>query len=269
MAPTAGPAPAPKLPPVPHVEVRKEIAPVVPDAPPPPVRVYKSRKGLVIGLSAAAAVVVISGGLLAWNFLSTPEPEPAPAKRPPTASPAKSEGPAKAGAPAAQTVTVPAATPPAPSAGNAIAAAPAQAVNRAEQAAGAQGGRVTATNEVADADRPANTPATAPRTTRPAATTPAPNTPAATTRMTELAPGVSAAVRTEASVEASAAFRTYVGNLRVSGVVGGANPKALINGRLVQRGDVLDSGLGVSFEGVNGNQLVFKDRNGATVLRKY
>lgn len=227
-------------------------------------RVYKSRKGLVIGLSAAAAVVVISGGLLAWNFLSAPEPEPAPAKRPPTASPAKSEAPAKAGAPAAQT------TSPAPATTvNAIAAAPAQAVNRAEQAAGAQGGRVAATNEVADADRPANTPAAAPRTTRPVATTPAPSTPAATTRMTELAPGVSAAVRTEASVEASAAFRTYVGNLRVSGVVGGANPKALINGRLVQRGDVLDSGLGVSFEGVNGNQLVFKDRNGATVLRKY
>jgi hypothetical protein len=60
-----------------------------------------------------------------------------------------------------------------------------------------------------------------------------------------------------------------VANVRVSSVMSGATPKALINGRLVRAGDTVDAGLGIIFDGVKGNQLVFKDRSGATVQRRY
>lgn len=143
---------------------------------------------------------------------------------------------------------------------NALAHAPANAINKAKASSAAHGEVVDATNAVVNAE-PAVTPAaTAPiRATRPAPQT----------ASTELAPGVSATSQVDAQPEASAAFRTFVTNIRVSGVVGGASPKALINGRLVRAGEVVEPNLGVTFDGVKGNQLIFKDRSGATAQRRY
>ncbi len=87
--------------------------------------------------------------------------------------------------------------------------------------------------------------------------------------MTELAPGVSTTANVDAAPEASAAFRTFIANLRVTGLVGGVTPKAFINGRVIRVGETVDSNLGITFEGLSANQLVFKDKSGATVMRRY
>lgn len=122
-------------------------------------------------------------------------------------------------------------------------------------AATAHVGVVQQTNAVVESDTSAPP---APPAPRPAATA-----------STELAPGVSTTTEVNAATAASPAFRTFVANVRVSGVVSGSSPKALINGRLIRAGEVVDSGLGIVFDGVNGNQLVFKDRSGAAVSRRY
>ena len=86
-----------------------------------------------------------------------------------------------------------------------------------------------------------------------------------------LAPGISATTEVEAAVEASAAFRSFVANAKVSGVFQGTPPRVMLNGRLARGGDVIDSGLGITFDSVNPEkkQLIFKDKSGATVTRRY
>lgn len=154
---------------------------------------------------------------------------------------------------------------PAPSStANSLAHVPVKAINKAQTTTAAQAAATDATNEVLASETPvpaAHGTATATPNAAPA--------PAAATTVTELAPGVSATVAAEASTTASAAFRTFVANLSVKGVVGGSSPKALINGRLIRVGDVVDSNLGITFAGVSDNQLVFKDHSGATVMRRY
>ena len=86
---------------------------------------------------------------------------------------------------------------------------------------------------------------------------------------TELAPGVSTTSQLDAAPEANAAFRTFVATLKVGGVKGGESPRALLNGRLVHGGEVIESNLGITFDSVKDNQLVFKDKSGATVTRRY
>ena len=60
-------------------------------------------------------------------------------------------------------------------------------------------------------------------------------------------------------------------NAKISGTVGGATPRALINGRLVRSGDVVESTLGITFEGFDPekNQITFKDKSGAIVTRRF
>lgn len=72
-------------------------------------------------------------------------------------------------------------------------------------------------------------------------------------------------------LEPSVAFQAWVSGARISGVRGGAQARAFINGRLVARGDTVNADLGIVFEGVNSEQniLVFKDDTGATVGRKF
>jgi hypothetical protein len=45
----------------------------------------------------------------------------------------------------------------------------------------------------------------------------------------------------------------------------------MINGRLTRTGETVDSALGISFDSIDADrkQLLFKDRTGATVTRKY
>lgn len=91
---------------------------------------------------------------------------------------------------------------------------------------------------------------------------------AGTTATTTVAPGLSASMPIVAAADASAAYREFVANAKISGV---AETRALINGRLVRIGEMVDSTLGIRFHAVDRDtkQLIFKDFNGAQVARRY
>ena len=69
----------------------------------------------------------------------------------------------------------------------------------------------------------------------------------------------------------SAEFRTVIVNLRVNGVFQGAHPRALLNGRLLNAGEILDQTLQVRFMGIDAvhKQLLFEDGAGSVVQRHY
>ena len=58
---------------------------------------------------------------------------------------------------------------------------------------------------------------------------------------------------------------------RVTGVITGASPKAIINGRLVRPGDMIDAGEGIALDSIDAanKQLVFRSRSGATATKSY
>lgn len=118
------------------------------------------------------------------------------------------------------------------------------------------------------ANQPASPAASATGKLAPAAAAPSMQS---VTAMTSLAPGLAATTEVNAVVEASAAFRTFVANAKISGVFQGSPARAFINGRLARAGDVVEPTLGITFEGVDSSryQLVFRDRTGAIVARKY
>ncbi|HWA86591.1 MAG TPA: hypothetical protein VG710_10240 [Opitutus sp.] len=95
--------------------------------------------------------------------------------------------------------------------------------------------------------------------------------PPAVVATAQLAPGVTASIADgDVSGAASSEFRTWVSNARVNGVLG-TPPRALINGRTVRAGDTVDEPLGITFAGVDVSKhsLVFRDRSGAIVRRRY
>jgi len=59
--------------------------------------------------------------------------------------------------------------------------------------------------------------------------------------------------------------------VRISGVFQGAPPRALIDGRTVRAGEVVNAALGITFERIDAPRklIVFRDRSGATVMRRY
>lgn len=85
------------------------------------------------------------------------------------------------------------------------------------------------------------------------------------------APEVAATAAVAGPAQASPAFTNYVSGLRVSGVSLGASPRALINGRMVHVGDLLEPTLGVRLASVDGasRHLVFEDASGASVTARY
>lgn len=204
---------------------------------------------MLIGLGSTAIVLLLAAGYVGYRTFLAPPPPPPVVKHP-----------------VVKPVTPPAAKPaPAPTAAATpeVAHIPAKAIEKAATVAGAQATSAEATNAVVASESAAPAaPETKPPTPKPAAVE-------ETSAVTELAPGVSTTSQIDAAPEASAAFRTFVANLKISGFVAGREPRALINGRLVHVGDALNSDLGITFDGVKGGQLVFKDRTGATVLRRY
>lgn len=70
---------------------------------------------------------------------------------------------------------------------------------------------------------------------------------------------------------ASVAFRAWVQSVRITGVVGGESPRAIINGRLVRPGDIVDASAGVVFDALDMDekQLVFRDQTGITLNKGY
>lgn len=207
---------------------------------------------------AAAAVAVLglaAGGYFYYQKLTAPPPPPPVVVKPkPAGAPA---------APAAQAAATPAVPAPAPAALtpsealNAVAHAPANAINRAQGAVNA-----VRANEQARVD--AATVAEEPPDRKAAPKTVQTSSP--------IAPGISATnANVEAVSEATPAFRSFVANAKIPGVFPGDPPRAMINNRLTRSGDVVDSGLGIVFDGVDAEkrQIIFKDKSGAIVTRRY
>lgn len=66
-------------------------------------------------------------------------------------------------------------------------------------------------------------------------------------------------------------FRAWVENARVTGVITGSSPKAIINGRLARPGDMIDAAEGIALDSIDAEhkQLVFRNRSGATFSKPY
>jgi hypothetical protein len=89
---------------------------------------------------------------------------------------------------------------------------------------------------------------------------------------TLIAPGVTATSNdVTAAPRASAAFKRFVADARITGVFQGTPPRALINGRTVRAGEVVDLALGVVFDSIDSEAktITFKDRAGNPATRKY
>jgi hypothetical protein len=218
-----------------------------PVAPPPPLPSAKRnlKKFVIIGV---AVVVLLGGGFFAYQkFLGSQAPV--------AQKPAVPKGANKA----------PGVTPaPVPSdPGTNIGHAPKQAIDKAQGAVDARNASGQTNIDGAAGTEPTTKGGT------PKAVVVAPKS---TTATTTIAPGVTATTDIDAAAEATAAFRSWVANAKLSSVVWGATPaRAFINGRLVRAGDTVDAGLGIKFDGVNAEkmQLIFKDKSGATVMRRY
>ena len=152
---------------------------------------------------------------------------------------------------------------------NKLAHAPAAAIDRAQDAIAARRASGQTRTDVAltGEDIPDKTkplPASTVKKSIPAVPPPAPT-------MTPVTPGLAASVQLEAGADASPEFRTFVANARVSGVFQGAPPRAMINGKLTRVGETTEAGLGVIFAGLDTEKrhLIFKDRSGAIISRRY
>jgi hypothetical protein len=99
----------------------------------------------------------------------------------------------------------------------------------------------------------------------------APSHPAPTIT-TQLAPGITATTTArQVAGAASPAFRAWVGAASINGVFQGTPARALINGHIVQAGQMVEAALGISFDHIDADAktIVFRDRSGATVSRPY
>ena len=76
---------------------------------------------------------------------------------------------------------------------------------------------------------------------------------------------------TEAAASASPRFVRYAEGLSVSGVFQGNPARALVDGRIIRAGDLIEPMLGVSFVGVDSEKkfLILEDTTGAQVRVKY
>lgn len=249
--------PGPTRPPlaVPHMRAPEgvEEEDILPKAPPPKYVAKKKNRWLlpVVGV----VVLAVVAALVYKFFIATPPPPPAPVVKKPAAS-----------APAAK----PAATPQPAQSGLIDAGQNAITERRAKEQA-----RVDALlngQDVPDG-RAIATPPPSSLSGAPATPKPAPGPTTATAQATtQIAPGLSVTSSTELTAgAASAAFRTFVANARISGVFQGAPPKAFINGALYRAGDLVSPSLGIRFFGLNSEQktITFRDESGAIVTRKY
>lgn len=155
---------------------------------------------------------------------------------------------------------------------NKLAHLPVNAINKAQDALAARRAsgqdRVDAAAIGDDLPAPAfGVPPAAPL--KPAKTATKPMTTA--TSVTTVAPGLSATMPVEAAPEATPEFRAFIVNARISGVFQGNPARAVLNGRLIRAGEVVDAGLGITFDGLDPERrnLVFKDQSGATVARRF
>jgi len=258
------PKPATAVPPPPEAKPKAEPAEPVAEGSVADAGAIAKKKRVVMIVAGVAAVIVLgAAGFFAYRSFLAPTPPPPPPKAKAPAAPAK--------APVAKTPTAPAptATPARPATPsetlNTLAQVPGKAVNKAKDAIAArEASGQSKVEPVLDGQDLANKPA--------AGSAPAPAAPKPATAMTSVGRGMQATTQLEmAALDASAEFRSFVANAKVSGVFQGTPARAMINGRLVRAGELIDAGLGIRFEGVDPEKrhLIFKDKAGALVARKY
>lgn len=250
---------------VPHLRLKSEVLAPTPE-PAEAVSAKTSRlRPILVGVLLVA--LLGAGGFFGWKHygatLVSLIRKPAAPATPTAATASTPASPAAKAAPAA-----PAPGPATPSETlNKLAHAPAAAIAKAQDAIAAK--RAT---EQARVDATAFGEDVPGRKIGPAPAAPIkPAAPAAATAKKELSPGLSATTQVEAAADASPEFRTFVANVKVSGVFQGAPARAMINGKLTRVGETVDGRLGIVFDGVDSahRNLMFKDRSGALVGRRY
>ena len=217
----------------------------------PPVHRRSFKIGVLIAV-AGVALLLIVGALVVWKMLGADSSEPVVADNPPApvetpAAPAKApEGP------------TPSATL------NEVAAMPKKTIDHAKSVIDQRTAQEEARAEEAFAlenPAPAPAPAPAPVPAKPETVQPTPATvPSAPP------PPVPVVVP-----KASNAFKAFVSEAKISGVFQGTPARALINGRTVRAGDLVNKELGVYFESidVSTKMITFVDEAGARVSRRY
>ena len=67
------------------------------------------------------------------------------------------------------------------------------------------------------------------------------------------------------------AFRAWLAEVRIVGVVAGDSPRAIVNGRLVRPGDVVDASQGIIFDGLDleRKEVVFRTNGGLFAGKAY
>ena len=238
-----------------------------PDA--PPKRPRRSKPGLIAVLVAGGGIVV-----LAAYFLFKPSPPPPPALKAATKSQANPNSVVPK-----PTVATRAPPGPTPSATlNEIAAAPKQAVDKAKDVVAARRGNEQARIDAmaAGEEAPDKRALDTPPPSRFSGQSPSPDTavaPASVPGSSSLiAPGVTATTNdVMVAPKASAAFKRFVADARITGVFQGTPARALINGRTIRAGEVVDQTLGVVFDSIDAENktITFKDRAGIPATRKY
>jgi hypothetical protein len=178
--------------------------------------------------------------------------------------------------PAAATPAPPGPTPSATL--NQIAAAPKQAVDKAKEVVAARRGNEQARIDAmaAGEEAPDKRALDTPPPSRFAGQSPPPDAAATSAPVpgsgSLIAPGVTATTNdVVAAPKASAAFKRFVADARITGVFQGTPPRALINGRMIRAGEVVDQTLGVVFDSIDAEKktITFKDRTGIPATRKY
>jgi hypothetical protein len=234
--------------------------------------IAKKKKVVFIATGIAAAVVLVGIAILAFVLLRKPAPPPAPpvaakakAASPVATTPAPKTAPAAPAAPAAAPATTSPGTP--STTLNEVAQIPAKAIGKAQSAIEAR--RASGQTKV-DAAAAGEALADKPAVAAPGSAPKGPVTQAAT-GVRSVTKGVSATAPLDAVPEASPEFRSFVANAKISGVFQGSPARAFINGRMARSGEVVEPGQGIVFEGVDPvkRHLLFKDKSGAIVARKY
>jgi hypothetical protein len=226
--------------------------------PPPSVPLVKKRRRppKLILIGGAVAAVLALGAAYFFLFASAPPP-PVVAARPPPKPAAPSVA---AGQPPAKAATAAKAP---------VVSLPGKMVEKAQVTVANRDAALDTTDGLLD-KRPPAAPANPAGTSPKPAPPPPPNM---TVASTALAPGISATNSdVVATPNASPAFRTWAANAKITGLgVRDGVARAIINGRTVRTGQIVDDPLGIVFfslDAVNGI-IVFKDKTGVTVERKY
>jgi len=215
-----------------------------------PASVLRKRPALtpiMKGGIAVAAIAALGGGFFAYRIFFEPPPPPPPIILQHVAPPPK---PVVAAAPAAAIAAAKAA------------AAPAKLVD-----SGLDAGAQHRADAQAKVDAAANGEEVTP--------TPPPDVSSGTQSVmaqASIGSDVKANItRLDTTSAASADFRAFVANANIGGVFQGTPSRALINGRIIREGQVVDDTLGISFERIDADKKViyFKDATGAEVSRDY